>query len=85
MASTRTARVAAGLAALPLAAVLFTGVAAADDFAFAYDGNASATQQVTVGPGASNQSNTAQFGDSAFTPVSQGNDNAAVEFTPLWW
>jgi hypothetical protein len=35
--------------------------------------------------GASNQSNTAQLKDSAFTAVNQGNENVAVTFSPLWW
>jgi hypothetical protein len=39
MASIRTARVLAAVAALPLAAALFTGVAAADNGAFADDGS----------------------------------------------
>jgi len=39
MASIRTARVLAAVAALPLAATLFTGVAAADNGAFADDGS----------------------------------------------
>lgn len=44
MASIRTARVIAAVSALPLAAALFTGVAAADDGASADDGsNATAT------------------------------------------
>ncbi|WP_406171254.1 hypothetical protein [Streptomyces sp. NBC_00996] len=39
MASIRSARVLAAVAALPLAAALFTGVAAADNGAFADDGS----------------------------------------------
>ncbi|GAA2227313.1 hypothetical protein [Streptomyces nogalater] len=39
MASIRTARVLAALSALPLAAALFTGVAAADNGALAGDGS----------------------------------------------
>jgi hypothetical protein len=79
MASIRTARVIAAVAALPLAVALFGGVATADD------GNSSTTQQQAVGAGASNQSNTAQLEDSAFTAVNQGNENVAVSFSPLWW
>ncbi|MDO0913572.1 hypothetical protein QQM39_22825 [Streptomyces sp. DT2A-34] len=108
MASIRTARVIAAVSALPLAAVLFTGVATADSGAFADDGSSvavtnaaqgligsgvggdnygtsSTTQQQATGSGASNQSNTAQVNGSAFTAVNQGNDNTAVNFTPLWW
>ncbi|GAA4083256.1 hypothetical protein [Streptomyces shaanxiensis] len=108
MASIRTARVIAAVSALPLAAALFTGVAAADNGAFADDGSSAAvtnavqgligsggggdnygtsstTQQQATGSGASNQSNTAQVNGSAFTAINQGNDNAAVNFTPLWW
>ncbi|MCT7354999.1 hypothetical protein N4P33_22990 [Streptomyces sp. 15-116A] len=108
MASIRTARVIAAVSALPLAAALFTGVATADNGAFADDGsnataatadagvlgsgvggdnfgNSSTTNQQAVGSGASNQSNTAQVNGSAFTAVSQGNDNVAVSFSPLWW
>jgi len=48
------------------------------------DGNSSTTQQQAVGSGASNQSNTAQVNDSAFTAINQGNDNTSVNFTPLW-
>ncbi|MEU9208644.1 hypothetical protein AB0D27_11980 [Streptomyces sp. NPDC048415] len=39
MASIRTARVLAAVAALPLAAALFSGIAAADNGAFAADGS----------------------------------------------
>ncbi|MEU0340261.1 hypothetical protein ABZ092_15120 [Streptomyces bobili] len=104
MASIRTARVIAAVSALPLAAALFTGVAAADNGAIADDGsnagvasvvgsgvghdnngNSSTTQQNAVDSGASNQSNTAQVNGSAFTAINQGNSNAAVSFTPLWW
>ncbi|MET9253731.1 hypothetical protein ACGFZL_05375 [Streptomyces sp. NPDC048182] len=79
MASIRTARVFATVAALPLAVALLGGVAAADN------GNSATTQQQAVGSGASNQSNTAQVFGSAFTAVNQGNENVAVSFSPLWW
>jgi hypothetical protein len=49
------------------------------------NGNSSTTQQQAVGSGASNQSNTAQVDGSAFTAINQGNENVAVNFTPLWW
>ncbi|MFG3662488.1 hypothetical protein [Streptomyces sp. NPDC047706] len=48
------------------------------------NGNSSTTQQQAVGAGASNQSNTAQVDDSAYTAVQQGNENVAVNFYP-WW
>ncbi|ARP71292.1 hypothetical protein LK07_17560 [Streptomyces pluripotens] len=103
MASIRTARVFAAVAALPLAATVFTGVAAADNGAFAGDGsnagvasvigsgvghdnngNSSTTQQNAVGPGASNQSNTAQVNGSAFAAIQQGNENVLIHFVHLW-
>ncbi|MEU2740781.1 hypothetical protein ABZ656_36950 [Streptomyces sp. NPDC007095] len=101
MASIRTARILAAVSALPLAAALFTGVAAADNGAFADDGsnagvatvsgsgvghnnsgNSSTTQQQAIGSGASNQNNTAQVNDSAFTAIDQST--AVVNFTNLW-
>ncbi|WP_037887590.1 hypothetical protein [Streptomyces viridochromogenes] len=108
MASIRTARVIAAVSALPLAAALFAGVAAADSGAFADDGSSAAvtntaqglvgsgvggdnygtsstTQQQATGSGASNRSNTAQVNGSASTSVNQGDGNAVVHFTPLWW
>ncbi|CAL9476511.1 hypothetical protein SUDANB6_02948 [Streptomyces sp. enrichment culture] len=48
------------------------------------NGNSATTQQQAVGPGASNQSNTAQVNGSAFTAVNQGNANVAISFSPLW-
>ncbi|BAC71925.1 hypothetical protein AB0D78_14290 [Streptomyces avermitilis] len=78
MASIRTARVLAAVAALPLAAALFTGVAAADN------GNSAITYQQAVGFGASNQSNTAQVNGSPFTTINQKNENVAVNFGNLW-
>ncbi|MFC9631385.1 hypothetical protein ACFTY8_19335 [Streptomyces mirabilis] len=101
MASIRTARVLAAVSALPLAAALFAGVAAADNGAFADDGsnagvatvsgsgvghnnsgNSSTTQQQAVGSGASNQSNTAQVKNSAFTAIDQSH--TVINFTNLW-
>ncbi|MYU25639.1 hypothetical protein [Streptomyces sp. SID8352] len=60
------------------AGVLGSGVAGDNS------GNASTTQQQAVGPGASNQSNTAQVDGSALTSVNQGNENVSVGFPPLW-
>ncbi|MGW3955145.1 hypothetical protein ACWEKM_30365 [Streptomyces sp. NPDC004752] len=47
-------------------------------------GNSSTTAQNAVGSGASNQSNTAQVKDSAFTAIQQGNRNVNINFTRLW-
>ncbi|MDK1474958.1 hypothetical protein QNO07_16295 [Streptomyces sp. 549] len=58
MASTRTARVIAAAAAVPLAAVLLGGVAHADNGAFANDGsNASVVSSVGSGVAGSNNGN----------------------------
>ncbi|GGV18431.1 hypothetical protein GCM10010293_12660 [Streptomyces griseoflavus] len=48
-------------------------------------GTSATTQQQAGGPGAANQSNTAQVNGSAFTAVNQGNGNVAISFSPLWW
>ncbi|MFJ4687570.1 hypothetical protein ACIQNG_19640 [Streptomyces sp. NPDC091377] len=47
-------------------------------------GNSSTTGQQATGSGASNQSNTAQVEGSALTSVNQGNNNVAVDFTPIF-
>ena len=58
MASIRTARVIAAVAALPLAAALFGGVASADNGAFANDGsNASIAGILGSGVGGDNHGN----------------------------
>ncbi|MFI0977925.1 hypothetical protein ACH4SP_13115 [Streptomyces sp. NPDC021093] len=58
MASIRNARVIAAVAALPLAAALFTGVAAADNGSFADDGsNATVATQSGTGVGGTNNGN----------------------------
>ncbi|WP_328739672.1 hypothetical protein OHA91_19695 [Streptomyces erythrochromogenes] len=58
MASIRTARVIAAVAALPLAVALFGGVATADNGAFANDGsNASAAGIIGSGVGGDNNGN----------------------------
>ncbi|MFG2293107.1 hypothetical protein [Streptomyces sp. NPDC048603] len=60
MASIRTARVIAAVAALPLAVALFGGVAQADNGAFANDGsNASAAAIIGSGVGGDNYGNSA--------------------------
>lgn len=81
----RTARVLAVFAALPLAAALFTGSAAADNGSFADHHSISSvdsTQQVATGTGATNQSNTASVNGSGFTHIDQ--NNVKVNFTKLW-
>ncbi|MFD9374911.1 hypothetical protein ACFWBH_05090 [Streptomyces sp. NPDC059999] len=58
MASIRTARVIAAVAALPLAVALFGGVATADNGSFANDGsNASVASVVGSGVGGNNNGN----------------------------
>ncbi|MFF0446028.1 hypothetical protein ACFYT4_06375 [Streptomyces sp. NPDC004609] len=58
MASIRTARVLAAVAALPLTAALFSGVAAADNGAFADDGsNATVASIIGSGVGGDNWGN----------------------------
>ncbi|QXE35954.1 hypothetical protein KQY30_18490 [Streptomyces sp. GMY02] len=100
MASFRTARAFAALAALPLAAALFTGVAQADDDAFSdwnasvatlvggvgghNFGNSTTTQQVATGAGASNQNNTANVIGAGLTTIDQSNENIAVNFGHRW-
>ncbi|KOG30202.1 hypothetical protein [Streptomyces resistomycificus] len=49
MASIRTARVIAAVSALPLAAALFTGVAAADNGAFADNGSSASVTNAVAG------------------------------------
>ncbi|GGX16100.1 hypothetical protein [Streptomyces lomondensis] len=75
MASLRTARVIAAVSALPLAAALFTGVATADNGAFADNGSiASATeaeQGLIGGVGGDN------FGNSATTQQQAVGDGAS--------
>ncbi|WP_330289478.1 hypothetical protein [Streptomyces sp. NBC_00576] len=56
MASSRTARVLAAVSALPLAAALFGGVAAADSGAFADDGSNAAVASV-IGSGVAGDNN----------------------------
>lgn len=64
MASIRTARVIAAVAALPIAAALFTGVAAADNGSFADHGSIAAVATVSgsgVGRDNNGNSSTAQL------------------------
>ncbi|MEE1930183.1 hypothetical protein V1J52_18660 [Streptomyces sp. TRM 70351] len=76
MARVRTARLAAAVAAVPLALALSGGVAQADNGAFATGG---ALAEVT----ANEQANTATVsGGPAITAIDQENVN--VTFSPLW-
>lgn len=73
MASIRTARVVAAVAALPLAAALFGGVAAADNGAIAGDGsNAGVASVVGSGVGGNNNGNSSTTQQSA---VGKGASN----------
>ncbi|MDT0267186.1 hypothetical protein RM844_12895 [Streptomyces sp. DSM 44915] len=85
MASTRTARVLVAVAAAPLLLGAVSGVAhAADDNAVAgslasgiaddNNGNYSDSQQAAAGPGATNESDTVNVNESAFTFVDQSDN-----------
>lgn len=78
MARTRTARVIAAVSALPLAAALFTGVATADNGAFAGNGSiASATEaeQGILGSGVGGDN----FGNSATTQQQAVGEGASSQ------
>ncbi|MEZ3181125.1 hypothetical protein KYY02_21270 [Streptomyces pimonensis] len=82
MASTRTARLVAAVSALPLAAALFTGVAAADSGALADDGsNATATSSevdaLGTGVGGDNFGNSATSQQQATGPGATNQNNTA--------
>ncbi|GAA0901788.1 hypothetical protein [Streptomyces thermoalcalitolerans] len=80
MASSRTARVLAAVAAVPLAAALFTGTAAADTGAVAGDGsNAGVAGIVGSGVGRDNSGNSSITGQQAVgTGASNRSDSAQV-------
>lgn len=80
MASTRTARVIAAAAALPLAAALFTGVAQADNGGFADDGSNTSVATITgSGVGDDNEGNSATNQQVATgSGASNQNNNAQV-------
>ncbi|WP_419996426.1 hypothetical protein [Streptomyces boninensis] len=93
MASIRTARVLAAVASVPLAAALFTGVATADNGAFADDGSISgATSQTNGGDNygvsvsSSNQQNNTGIGNSnqGASAIGDGNVQTQIAFSPLW-
>ncbi|MEU6258712.1 hypothetical protein [Streptomyces sp. NPDC047043] len=78
MASIRTARVIAAVSALPLAAALFTGVAAADNGAFAGDGsNAGVASIVGSGVGHDNNGNSSTTQQSAVGSGASNQSNTA--------
>ncbi|MEU5975618.1 hypothetical protein [Streptomyces sp. NPDC047315] len=80
MASVRTARVLAAVAALPLTAALFTGVAAADNGALAGEGsNASVGSIIGSGVGGNNLGNSTTSQQVASgAGASNQNNNASV-------
>ncbi|GAA3488321.1 MULTISPECIES: hypothetical protein [Streptomyces] len=80
MARIRNARVIAAVAALPLAAALFTGVATADNGSFADDGsNATVATQIGTGVGGTNNGNSVSTQQVATgAGASNQNNTAAV-------
>jgi hypothetical protein len=88
MASIRTARVIAAVSALPLAAAVFGGVAAADNGAFAGDGsNAGVASIVGSGVGHDNKGNSSTTQQSAVGSGASNQSNTAQvkgsAFTPV--
>ncbi|MGW2518689.1 hypothetical protein ACWC09_17075 [Streptomyces sp. NPDC001617] len=78
MASIRTARVIAAVSALPLAAALFTGVAAADNGALADDGsNAGVASVVGSGVGHDNYGNSSTTQQNAVGSGASNQSNTA--------
>ncbi|MGW1556607.1 hypothetical protein ACWCQ1_08805 [Streptomyces sp. NPDC002144] len=78
MASIRTARVVAAVSALPLAAALFAGVAAADNGAFADDGsNAGVASVVGSGVGHNNNGNSSTTQQNAVGSGASNQSNTA--------
>ncbi|MHC3471240.1 hypothetical protein ACYF6T_21440 [Streptomyces sp. 7R007] len=78
MASIRTARVIAAVSALPLAAALFAGVAAADNGAFADDGsNAGVASIVGSGVGHDNNGNSSTTQQNAVGSGASNQSNTA--------
>ncbi|MFM9632996.1 hypothetical protein ACKI10_36050 [Streptomyces galilaeus] len=78
MASIRTARVIAAVSALPLAAALFTGVAAADNGAIADDGsNAGVASVVGSGVGHDNNGNSSTTQQNAVGSGASNQSNTA--------
>ncbi|NKQ28725.1 hypothetical protein [Streptomyces galbus] len=78
MASIRTARVVAAVSALPLAAALFTGMAAADNGGFADDGsNAGVASIVGSGVGHNNNGNSSTSQQNAVGSGATNQSNTA--------
>jgi hypothetical protein len=78
MASIRTARVFAAVSALPLAAALFSGVAAADNGAFADDGsNAAVASVIGSGVGGNNNGNSSTSQQQAVGSGASNQNNTA--------
>ncbi|WP_327429989.1 MULTISPECIES: hypothetical protein [unclassified Streptomyces] len=78
MASIRTARVLAAVAALPLAAALFSGVATADNGAFADDGsNAGVASIIGSGVGHNNNGNSSTTQQQAVGSGASNQSNTA--------
>ncbi|MET8447434.1 hypothetical protein [Streptomyces sp. NPDC005209] len=78
MASIRTARVLAAVSAIPLAVALFTGVAAADNGAFADDGsNAGVASVVGSGVGHNNSGNSSTTQQNAVGAGASNQSNTA--------
>ncbi|MDW4910611.1 hypothetical protein RB628_36130 [Streptomyces sp. ADMS] len=78
MASIRTARVLAAVSALPLAAALFSGVASADNGAFADDGsNAAVAGIIGSGVGGDNNGNSSTSQQQAVGSGASNQNNTA--------
>ncbi|MGC5345097.1 hypothetical protein ACPXCE_11295 [Streptomyces sp. DT24] len=78
MASVRTARALAVVAALPLAAALFSGVAQADNGSFANDGSSAAVATVSgIGVGGSNAGNSSTTQQQAVGAGASNQNNTA--------
>ncbi len=78
MASIRTARVLAAVSALPLAAALFSGVATADNGAFADDGsNAAVASIIGSGVGGDNNGNSSTSQQQAVGSGASNQNNTA--------
>ncbi|MEU1022691.1 hypothetical protein ABZ383_33055 [Streptomyces sp. NPDC005900] len=78
MASIRTARVIAAVAALPLAAALFSGVATADNGAFSNDGSNAGVAAINgSGVGVGNHGNSATTQQQAIGDGASNKNNTA--------
>ncbi|MFJ9865555.1 hypothetical protein [Streptomyces sp. NPDC101165] len=85
MASIRTARVLAAVSALPLAAALFTGVAAADNGAFADNGsNAGVASVIGSGVGHDNHGNSSTTQQNAVGSGASNQSNTAQVNGSAW-